>query len=193
MTATNFANRRMLTVFLTMAVAFQAPIAAVADEPATRIQDVRLSRGGVLTTRVVDLEGRPMSGELVEVLHRGQPVAKAESDQDGLVTIAGLRPGQHEIVTLSGSLPCRFWAAGAAPPSAVAVPAVVHDRSIVRGQFGAFNLPMLVYAGATIGAVVVGVDAMNTADGAQAANARLNSTLATLEDRVKELEMPASP
>lgn len=193
MTATKFVDRRLLTVLLTLAVAFQAPIAAAADTPATRIQDVRLSKGGVLTTRVVDLQGRPLAGELVEVLHRGQPVAKAESDEDGLVTIAGLRPGQHEIATLSGSLPCRFWAAETAPPVAVAVPAVVNDPSLVRGQFGAFNLPMLVYAGATIAAVVIGVDAMNTADDAQAANARLNSEVAQLEERVRELETPASP
>jgi len=193
MTAMNSVNRKLLTVLLTLAVAFQAPLAAVADESATRIQDVRLGRGGMLTTRVVDLEGRPLSGELVEVLHRGQPVAKAESDESGLVTIAGLRPGQHEIVTLSGSLPCRFWAAGAAPPSAVAVPAIVNDPSLVRGQFGAFNLPMLVYAGATIAALVIGVDAMNTADDAQAANARLNSEVAALEEWVAELEQQASP
>ncbi len=32
-------------------------------------------------------------------------------------------------------------------PSAVRIPAVVADGEIVRGQFGAFNLPMLVYAG----------------------------------------------
>jgi cell division protein FtsB len=70
---------------------------------------------------------------------------------------------------------------------------VVNDPKLVRGQFGAFNLPMLVYAGATIAAVVIGVDAMNTADDAQAANARLNSEVAQLEERVKELETPASP
>jgi hypothetical protein len=70
---------------------------------------------------------------------------------------------------------------------------VVNDPQLVRGQFGAFNLPMLVYAGATIAAVAVGVDAMNTADDAQKANARLNSEVATLENRIAELEAQASP
>ncbi len=193
MTAMSSVNRGLLTVLLSLAVTFQAPLAAGADASSARIQDVRLGKGGVLTTRVVDLQGRPMSGQSVEVLHRGEPVATAESDRNGLVTIVGLRPGQHEIVTTSGSLPCRFWAADSAPPSSISVPAVVNDPSLVRGQFGGFNLPMLVYAGATIGALVVGVDAMNTADDAQAANVRLNSEVASLEQRIKELEPPASP
>lgn len=193
MTAMYSGNRGLLTVLLSLAVTFHAPVATAADAAVVRTQDVRLAKGGVLTTRVVDLQGRPMTGQLVEVLHRGQPVATSESGEDGLVTIAGLRPGQHEIVTTSGSLPCRFWAAEAAPPAAVSVPAVVNDPALVRGQFGAFNLPMLVYAGATIAAVVIGVDAMNTADDAQAANTRLNGEVAELEQRVRELENPASP
>jgi len=193
MTAISSVNRGILTVLLSLAVTFQAPLAVGADGGSVRIQDVRLGKGGLLTTRVVDLQGRPMSGQSVEVLHRGELVATAESGKNGLVTIVGLRPGQHEIVTSSGSLPCRFWAAETAPPSAISVPAVVNDASLVRGQFGGFNLPMLVYAGATIGALVVGVDAMNSADDAQAANARLNGEVAALEQRVKELEPPASP
>jgi hypothetical protein len=195
MTAISSVNRGLLTVLLSLAVTFQAPLALGADAGAgsARIQDVRLGKGGMLTTRVVDIQGRPMSGHSVEVLHRGELVAAAESGKNGLVTIVGLRPGQHEIVTSSGSLPCRFWAADTAPPSAISVPAVVNDPSLVRGQFGGFNLPMLVYAGATIGALVVGVDAMNTADDAQATNARLNGEVAALEQRVRELEPPASP
>jgi hypothetical protein len=180
-------------VLLSMAVTFQAPMAAASDGSAVRVQDVRLGKGGVLTTRVVDLQGRPQAGQSVEVLHRGQAVATAVSNPQGLVVISGLRPGQHEISTSSGVLVCRFWADGSAPPAAVSTPAVVNDGELVRGQFGAFNLPMLVYAGATIAALVVGIDAMNTADDAQAANARLNAEVAALEDRVAELEAQASP
>lgn len=193
MTAVNTVKRGIVVGLLSMAVLFQAPMAVAADVPAARVQDVRLGKGGVLTARVVDLQGRPQSGHSVEVSHRGQPVASAESNSQGLVVISGLRPGQHELSTSSGVLVCRFWSAGSAPPAAVSTPAVVNDPQLVRGQFGAFNLPMLVYAGATIAAVAVGVDAMNTADDAQKANARLNSEVATLENRIAELEAQASP
>ncbi|MEY3457971.1 MAG: hypothetical protein RL215_1128 [Planctomycetota bacterium] len=193
MTAKCCLNRGIVTVLLSLAVAFQAPMAAASEGPAGRVQDVRLGKGGVLTTRVVDAQGRPQVGRSVEVLHRGQAVATAVTDSQGLVMVAGLRPGQHEIVTGSGVLVCRFWAEDSAPPAAVSTPAIVNDPTLVRGQFGAFNLPMLVYAGATIAALVVGVDALNTADDAQAANARLSQELSTLEDRVAELEGQASP
>lgn len=193
MTARNSLTRGFVCVLLSMAVLFQAPMALAAETSATRIQDVRLGKGGVLTTRVVDMQGRPQSGHLVEVLHRGQSIASAESNSQGLVVISGLRPGNHEITTTSGALECRFWADGSAPPSAVSTPAVVNDPQLVRGQFGAFNLPMLVYVGATAVALGVGIDARNKADNARAANARLNSEVATLKDRVTELESQASP
>jgi len=193
MTAVRTTSRGILVSLLAAAVLFQGPIAAAVDPTPVATQDVRLREGGVLVTRVVDLQGKPMADEEVVVEFRGQPIASGFSNEKGLVAISGLRAGQHSLVTRNGATVCRLWLPETAPPSAVNTPAVVSDSTLVRGQFGAFNLPMLVYAGATIAAVVIGVDAMNTADDAQAANARLNSEVAALEERVKELETPASP
>jgi hypothetical protein len=80
---------------------------------------------------------------------------------------------------------CRLWNADTAPPTATSVPAIVSDTEVVRGQFGAFNLPMFVVLAASAAALVVGLDAKNTAEDAEQQNA-------ALEARIKALE-PASP
>lgn len=149
------------------------------------VQDVRLQAEGMLTTRVVDLQGNPVVGEHIAVMYRGKEVAASVSDEEGVAAVSGLRPGLHAIVTPTGTTACRFWNADSAPPSATDFPAVVSDEQIIRGQLGAFNLPMFVVLGTSIAALVIGIDANNTANDAK------DETKA-LEARVKALE-PASP
>ncbi|MFN9717617.1 MAG: hypothetical protein ACK58L_02920 [Planctomycetota bacterium] len=149
------------------------------NEPKPLVQDVELKEGGVLETRVIDVYGNSLSGQEVVIQFKGKAVASAFSDDKGLVTVSDLRPGMHLITTSAGSTPCRFWSSGDAPPSAVAIPAVIAgtDAEIVRGQFGMFNLPMIVYAGVTAAAMVIAIDANQEND--------------DLEKRIRKLE--ASP
>ncbi|HAV32375.1 MAG: hypothetical protein ACK5TG_18420 [Planctomyces sp.] len=192
----------VFSLVLAAAVLFQGPLAiagAAADEAGVRVQDVRLGDGGLLTTRVVTLEGQPVEGSQVTVEYQGRAVAVSETNADGLAAFRGLRAGQHRLITAGGATSCRFWTVEKAPPTAVNTPAVVSDVRLVRGQFGAFNLPMLVYAGVAIAAVVIGIDARNDAEDANAAAlkaqadaAALQSELTALEQRVEALE-DASP
>jgi len=174
---------RFTSICLVFALLFQSSLAAAAEQGATpTLQDVQLREGGVLTTRVVDTLGNPVAGEHVTIEFKGKPIASSVSDNDGLVAISGLRPGLHAIVTPMGATACRFWSEGSAPPSAVSVPAVVSDSEVVRGQFGAFNLPMIIYGGISIAALILAIDANNSANDAEDAAAALAARVKALED-----------
>ncbi len=172
---------KFICASLTVGMLLQGNIVFAFDEtnPKPLVQDVELKDGGVLETRVIDVYGNPIAGQEVVIQFKGKAVASAVSDEKGLVTVSDLRPGMHLITTSTGSTPCRFWAFGDAPPSAVAIPAVIAgtDAELVRGQFGMFNLPMIVYAGVTAAAMVIAIDAEQEND--------------DLEKRIRKLE--ASP
>ena len=145
------------------------------------VLDVQLRTKGILTARVVDLQGNPVVGEHVSVTFQGKEIAAAVSDEDGFAAVSGLRPGLHAIVTPTGTTACRFWNADAAPPSATSVPAVVSDEQIIRGQMGAFNLPMFVAFTVAAGALIVALDAENNASDAQKQADALAARVAALE------------
>lgn len=177
----NHTLRRFASFCLALTVLAQGTLVSAMESSSERIQDVELHDKGILTTRVVDLQGQPVVGETLTVLYHGKPVATATSDQNGLVAISGLRPGVHTLQTTTGAMACRFWTHETAPPAAVAVPAVVSDAEIVRGQFGAFNLPMIVYAGVTVAALAIALEAESSADDANDAAAALSARVAALE------------
>ncbi len=149
--------------------------------PEPLIQDVRLQAGGILTARIVNAQGNPVSGEQVSILFQGKEVAAVVSDADGFATVSGLRPGLHAIATPTGMSACRLWNAETAPPASASVPAVVSDAQVIRGQFGAFNLPMVVVLAAAAAGIVLAIDAQNTASDAEDANAALAARVRALE------------
>lgn len=175
--------RKLVVACLTIAVLAQGSLCSViAAEPTQgRILDVELGERGVLATRVVDLQGNPVQGAEVTVMFGEKPVATTVSDDSGLAVVAGLRPGMHTIATSMGASTCRFWNKDTAPPSAVAVPAVVSDAELVRGQFGAFNLPMLLYAGVSIASLVIALDAKDDAKDSRRETAALRERVDALE------------
>lgn len=181
--------QHFLIVGLTFSLLCQPALASLPDEAApassdttravqSAIQDIALRDGGLLITRVVDLQGQPVVGELVTVSFQGQVVASSTSDDDGLVAIRGLRAGPHKVETSTTVMACRLWEAETAPPSALTLPAIVADAEVIRGQFGGFNLPQVVVLGTAIAAILIAVDAENDNE--------------DLEDRVRALEA-ASP
>lgn len=183
---------RFVTWSLTLAVVANGPLLSAeqrmtpipveeTSERESQMQDVKLQSEGVLKARIVDLQGNPVVGEQVSVMFRGKEVAAVVSDEDGFATVSGVRPGLHAIVTPAGTTAVRLWNADTAPPTASAVPAVVSDSELVRGQFGAFNLPMAAVLAASIAGIVIGLDAKNTADNASKENAALEARIEALE------------
>ncbi len=170
---------RFVSWSLTIALLANGPIltaeqrvsGAPSDDNAEResvVQDVKLRAGGILTARIVNAQGDPIVGEHVSVMFQGKEIAAVVSDEDGFATASDLRPGLHAIATPTGVSACRFWNADTAPPTATSVPAVVSDTEVVRGQFGAFNLPMIVVLAVAGGGLAVGLDAKNTANDLEA-------------------------
>lgn len=149
--------------------------------PEPLIQDVKLQTGGILTARIVNAQGNPVAGEQVSILFQGKEVAAVVSDADGFATVSGLRPGLHAIATPTGMSACRLWNADTAPPASASVPAVVSDAEVIRGQFGAFNLPMVVVLAAAAAGIILAIDAENTASDAEDANAALAARVKALE------------
>jgi threonine dehydratase len=74
-----------------------------------------------------------------------------------------------------------MWNEDNAPPSAVKTPTVVSDKDIIRGQLGAFNVPMIVVGGAAAAATAISLDAEDDAEDAQAQNALLRARVLALE------------
>ncbi|MEZ6042463.1 MAG: hypothetical protein R3C20_18340 [Planctomycetaceae bacterium] len=184
MTTRNSSLRKFAATLLTLSLAAQSTLSTVvASEPApiNRVQDVELSDGGVLTTRVVNLQGQPVADEKVAVVYQGKQIATAVSDKDGYVAVKGLRPGAHTLATSTFTASCRFWTKNSAPPAAVQVPALVSDMDVVRGQFGAFNLPMLVVVGATVASGIIAIDANDEASKARDEAAALRKRVEVLE------------
>lgn len=173
--------RKFAVMCLAISLVSQSTLTAFAGEPVSQYKDVELHEKGILTSRVVDMQGLPVAGETVRVHYQGKEIATAVSDEDGYVVVAGLRPGAHTLSTTVSAMNCRFWSKDTAPPSAVSVPAVVSDSDIVRGQFGAFNLPMVIYAGLTAAALFVAIEADSSADDAKKANAALRARVEALE------------
>lgn len=166
---------RFVAWSLTIALVGNGPMLSaeqqVSEEPTALaesvMQDVKLAQGGILTARVVDLQGKPVVSEHVSVMFQGKEIAALISDSRGVVAVRGLRPGLHAIVTPTGTMACRLWNADTAPPTATAIPAVVSDTEVIRGQFGAFNLPQIVVLGAAAAGIALAVNANNTAKDTQ--------------------------
>ena len=190
---------RLITWSLTFAVVAHAPLLSAEEritgettgsiapdidavEPVVR--DVQLRAEGNLTARIVNLQGHPVTGEQVLVIFQGKNIATVVSDDDGLVAVRGLRPGLHAIVTSTSTTACRFWNADSAPPSAAPLPAIVSDEEIIRGQAGG-GFGGLLVLGIAAGALVVALDAKNTADDAKSSNTANANSSASL--------IPASP
>ena len=157
-----------------------------ADPATTQLAgDIMLDANGTMRGSVVDPQGKPLDGASVVVLQGQQEVKRTASDKTGQFQVAGLRNGVYTLDVAGTSHRVRLWNADTAPPTASSVPAVVSDAEVVRGQLGAFNVPMFVALAAGVAGIVIGLDAKNTADDAKKANA-------ALEARIKALE-PASP
>ena len=52
------------------------------------VTDVALARGGVLAGKIVDRQGAPQAGETIRVIHQGQVIGTAQTDNRGEFTVA---------------------------------------------------------------------------------------------------------
>jgi hypothetical protein len=98
--------------------------------------DVALAEGGVLAGRVYDTAGRPLANIEVTLIQNGEVAASTISDASGVFRFGGVAGGTCQIATAHHLQLLRTWAPHTAPPSAQQVAMIVHDETVVRGQYG---------------------------------------------------------
>ena len=124
-----------VSVLLSMALLVGSPLLA-SETVAIRSSDYLLGQESILAGSVVNQSGLPVAGLPVQVLHKGQVIATALSDDKGEFAVQGLRNGQHTVKVGASQQSVRFWMSKAAPPTAVSRLAIVVDEEVVRGQCG---------------------------------------------------------
>ena len=158
-----FANR-LRSPMLTLAVlGIIVPRFSLAEAPANStpiIADVGLQAGGCLHGQMLDSDGAPQADSTVTIQWQNRPIAETTTNREGEFSVAGLRGGNHTVVTKEGAAACRFWAPGTSPPNVRSSLLLVHEQSVLRGNncqrhaWGHFlSNPYLM--GAVIGAAII--------------------------------------
>ena len=122
-----------VSVLLSMALLVGSPLLA-SETVAIRSSDYLLGQESILAGSVVNQSGMPVTGLPVQVLHKGQVIATALSDDKGEFAVQGLRNGQHTVKVGASQQSVRFWSKSVAPPASQSRMALVVDEEIVRGQ-----------------------------------------------------------
>lgn len=108
---------------------------AAAEQPATTIRDVSLGEAGTLVGVVIDAQGVPSSGIVVECRRSDRVVARAKTDRLGRFQLRGLTGGVYQVTAGGGGNVFRLWRAGTSPPSAKAGVLIVCPSDFLRGQY----------------------------------------------------------
>lgn len=134
---------RWVALVLSAAMVMPNSLVLAADGPKTPgpaervrpvVDDVALSREGVLEGVVVNGSGATVAGTDVSIMQENKEVAHAKTAKDGRFTVPGMRGGVYRISSGSGSGTFRLWSQDAAPPVARQLAMVVADANVVRGQ-----------------------------------------------------------
>lgn len=100
------------------------------------VTDVTLGKGGTLTGKFVDNQGKAINAAPVMIVHKGKEVARTMTDAEGRYVIKNLRAGDHAICSAQYVQQARFWTEKNAPPSAKTESVIVAREGVVRGQDG---------------------------------------------------------
>jgi hypothetical protein len=133
-------SKRMWVAWLAVA-GWLLPTATVfPDDGLTRpaiqpvIHDIRLDLQGTLRGRLIDLEGRPVIEETLELIREGQTITRTVSGPDGQFQFAQVAAGVYQIRFGTSMVVCRVWTDAAAPPVAKSQLIVLAAPPLVRGQ-----------------------------------------------------------
>lgn len=126
--------------WLAVAAWLMPAMQATADEPTLRpetqpiIHDLQTDFQGTMHGRLIDLEGRPVIEETLELIREGETIARAVSDSNGRFRFASVSTGVYQIQWKSSVVVCRVWAATVAPPVAKDKLVLLDAPPLVRGQ-----------------------------------------------------------
>lgn len=98
------------------------------------IHDLRLDFQGTMHGRLIDVEGRPVIEETLELIREGETITRAVSDANGRFQFPAVSTGVYQIHWQSSMVVCRVWDEAVAPPIAKNKVVLVDVPPLVRGQ-----------------------------------------------------------
>ena len=118
------------------ALGVMLPPSELAAAPNSGTHEIALQPGGVLVGQVVDPQGVVRGGTPVSIEYAGHEVVRTTTDEHGMFAAKGLRDGQYQLKTVTGTSNCYLYAASTAPPSARSEALLVSSSTdyVVRGQ-----------------------------------------------------------
>lgn len=153
----------------------QAPLLAQESGTPARVivqSDTRLAADvtlidGAFTGRVVDHTGKPQANKEVVIRQGEKEIGRVTTNDKGVFSSAGLRPGNYTASTGNTVGNFRVWNEETAPPAAKGHALLVLGENGARGQFGAVDPTLLLLTAAVIAAVIISaitLDKVNTVD-----------------------------
>ena len=133
-----------------------------APSPQT-VSDVVLDSQGHLSGQIVDEQGRPRAGVVVELRQGRRLAAQAVTDARGQFSVAGLSGGLYLLTAGSAQQLFRVWTAEAAPPQArTTVVLVSETQPVVRGNdvietIDELDMITLTMVGSSVAAVTIAI------------------------------------
>ncbi len=142
------------------------------------VPDVLLNSDGSFKGTLVDGAKNPLAKTSVILKKDGKLITTVETNEKGVYTLPGLKPGAYQLEIHQQTVAVRLWKPAAAPPKAMKQldMAYVPDANVVRGQLGYLDpvetsLLILGVTGVVLGGVAI-------------------SELNQLEDDIRDLKSP---
>jgi hypothetical protein len=101
---------------------------------------VLLDEQGVLSVRVMTVDGHPVAGQLLTLQRQGLDLVTSPTSSNGQLQFAGLSGGLYSLRIADQVSYVRVWTAAAAPPSASVQLLVVLGDDVQRAQQPFCNL-----------------------------------------------------
>lgn len=140
-----------------------APAPAAPAREVAPVVDVTLV-GGELQGRLVDTQGQPLAGAVVDIHAGNNSIAQTSTDAQGQFAVKGLKGGTYRIAAGNETRTVRAWTERTAPPAAKSGLTMVAQSPAVRGQFGGVTPGMVLLTSGVIAGVVLGAVAVSQND-----------------------------
>lgn len=141
----------------------QVPVAQAPAKEVAPVVDVTLV-GGELQGRLVDTQGQPLAGAVVDIQAGNNSIAQTNTDAQGQFAVKGLKGGTYRIAAGNETRTVRAWTERTAPPAAKTGFTMVAQSPAVRGQFGGVTPGMVLLTSGVIAGVVLGAVSVSQND-----------------------------
>lgn len=137
---------------------------SVKAQKAATLPDIALTKGGMLSGRIVDHTGKPLEGAEVTLLQGKKQVTVTMTNHQGVYSFKNLKGGVYGISSGNTDATFRVWTERTAPPSAKEHALLVMGENGARGQWGAVDPTLVLLTAGVITAVVLSAITLSRID-----------------------------